>query len=142
MEPKDIHILLIDDEDGFRRPMEFWLKAKGYHVTGAASGEEGLRMIANDRPSIVCLDMKMPGMNGIDVLRKIRATDKNLPVIMITAHGTAGDMKEAEKLGISGFFKKDDDFATAAKMILVALASSRQDLQGRSGNFTGGRPGQ
>lgn len=127
MEPKDIHILLIDDEDGFRRPMEFWLKAKGYHVAGAASGEEGLRMLARDRPSIICLDMKMPGMNGIEVLRKIRETDKNLPVIMITAHGTHEDMKEAEKLGTEGFFRKDDDFATAAKMILVALASSRQN---------------
>ncbi|MFC1454303.1 response regulator [Verrucomicrobiota bacterium] len=127
MENKDIHILLIDDEDGFRRPMEFWLKGKGYQVAGAASGEEGLKMVAKERPSIICLDMKMPGMNGIEVLRKIRETDKNLPVIMITAHGTPSDMEEAEKLGTSGFFRKDDDFATAAKMILVALESSKQN---------------
>ena len=61
MENKDIHILLIDDEHGFRKPMEFWLKAKGYRVSGAASGEEGLAMIARERPAIVYLDMKMPG---------------------------------------------------------------------------------
>lgn len=125
METKDIHILLIDDEDGFRRPMEFWLKAKGYQVTGAISGEEGLMMIARERPSIVCLDMKMPGMNGIETLRKIREKDKTLLVIMITAHGTSQDMEEAEQLGISGFFKKDDDFATAAKLILAALESQK-----------------
>ena len=125
METKDIRILLIDDEDGFRRPMEFWLKAKGYQVTGAVSGEEGLMMIARERPSIVCLDMKMPGMNGIETLRKIRENDKTLPVIMITAHGTPEDMKEAERLGISGFFRKDDDFATAAKLIVIALESSK-----------------
>jgi len=125
METKDIHILLIDDENGFRRPMEFWLKAKGYQVAGATSGEEGLMMIARERPSIVCLDMKMPGMNGIEVLRKIRENDKILPVIMITAHGTPKDMEEAERLGISGFFRKDDDFATAAKLIIIALESSK-----------------
>jgi len=125
MEPKDIRILLIDDEDGFRRPMEFWLKAKGYQVTGAASGEEGLVMIARERPSIVYLDMKMPGMNGIETLCKIREKDKTLPVIMITAHGTPKDMEEAERLGVSGFFRKDDDFATAAKLIVIALESSK-----------------
>lgn len=123
MEPTDIRILLIEDEDGFRRPMEFWLKSKGYQVSGAASGEEGLMMIARERPSIVCLDMKMPGMNGIETLRKIREKDKILPVIMITAYGTSSDMMEAEKLGVSGFFKKDDDFATAAKLIVAALQS-------------------
>ena len=125
METKDIHILLIDDEDGFRRPMEFWLKAKGYQVTGAISGEEGLMMVARERPSIICLDMKMPGMNGIETLRKIREKDKTLPVIMITAHGTPKDMEEAEQLGVSGFFRKDDDFATAAKLIVIALESSK-----------------
>lgn len=125
MEPKNIRILLIDDENGFRRPMEFWLKAQGYQVTGVASGEEGLAMIEKERPSIVCLDMKMPGMNGITTLRKIREKDKNLPVIMITAHGTAIDMEAAERIGISGFFKKDDDFASAAKLIVAALESNK-----------------
>ncbi len=125
MEPKDIRILLVDDEDGFRRPMEFWLKAKGYQVAGVASGEEGLAAIARERPTLVYLDMKMPGMNGIETLRKIRETDPRLPVIMITAYGTPKDMKEAESLGVSGFFKKDEDFATAAKLIVVALESSQ-----------------
>lgn len=124
MEPKDIRILLVDDEDGFRRPMEFWLKAKGYQVTGVNNGAAALAEIERVRPTIVYLDMKMPGMNGIETLRKIRANDKTLPVIMITAFGTPKDMKAAEALGISGFFKKDDDFASAAKLIVIALASN------------------
>jgi DNA-binding NarL/FixJ family response regulator len=69
--------------------------------------------------------MKMPGLNGIETLRKIRENDKTLPVIMITAHGTPSDMKEAEQLGISGFFRKDDDFASAAKLIVIALESNK-----------------
>ena len=125
MEPKDIKILLVDDEDGFRRPMEFWLKAKGYKVTGVNNGAAALAEIERERPTIVYLDMKMPGMNGIETLTKIRANDKTLPVIMITAYGTPQDMKEAEKLGVSGFFKKDDDFASAAKLIVIALASNK-----------------
>ena len=74
---------------------------------------------------IVYLDMKMPGMNGIETLAKIRENDKTLPVIMITAHGTPNDMKAAEALGVSGFFMKDDDFASAAKLIVIALETSK-----------------
>lgn len=124
MEPKDIKILLIDDEDGFRRPMEFWLKAKGYQVSGAASGEAGLEAIKREHPTLVYLDMRMPGMNGIETLRKIREQDKKLPVIMITAYGTPQDMQTAEALGVSGFFRKDEDFATAAKLIVIALETT------------------
>lgn len=124
MEPKDIRILLVDDEDGFRRPMEFWLKAKGYQVVGVNNGADALTQIERERPMIVYLDMKMPGMNGIETLAKIRENDKTLPVIMITAHGTPNDMKAAEALGVSGFFMKDDDFASAAKLIVIALETS------------------
>lgn len=125
MEPKDISILLVDDEDGFRRPMEFWLKARGYQVTGVSGGEEALTMIDHKKPTLVYLDMKMPGLNGIETLRRIREKDKELPVIMITAYGTTEDMKEAERLGISGFFTKDEDFSTAAKLIVVVLESKK-----------------
>ena len=124
MEPKDIRILLVDDEDGFRRPMEFWLKAKGYQVIGVNNGANALTQIERERPTIVYLDMKMPGMNGIETLAKIRENDKTLPVIMITAYGTPNDMKAAEALGVSGFFMKDDDFASAAKLIVIALETS------------------
>jgi DNA-binding NtrC family response regulator len=125
MEPKEIRILLVDDDDGFRRPMEFWLKARGYQVAGVASGEEGLAAIARERPTLVYLDMRMPGLNGIETLRKIREKDKKLPVIMITAYGTGRDMEEAEELGVSGFFRKEDDFAAAAKLIVVALETQK-----------------
>lgn len=128
MEPKDIRILLVDDEDGFRRPMEFWLKAKGYQVIGVNNGADALAQIERERPTIVYLDMKMPGMNGIETLAKIRAKDKTLPVIMITAYGSANDMHQAEMLGVSGFFQKDDDFANAAKLILIALAFTNKTL--------------
>lgn len=124
MENKDIRILLVDDEDGFRRPMEFWLKAKGYSVIGVTNGAAGLAEIARQRPTIVYLDMKMPEMSGLEVLAKIRENDKTLPVIMITAFGTAQDMRKAEALGVSGFFRKDEDFTTAAKLIAIALTSS------------------
>ena len=125
MEPKDIRILLVDDENGFRRPMEFWLKAKGYQVIGVNNGADALAQIERERPTIVYLDMKMSGMNGIETLAKIREKDKTLPVIMITAYGTPNDMKAAEALGVSGFFKKDDDFASAAKLIVIALKTSK-----------------
>jgi len=119
MEPKDIRILLVDDEDGFRRPMEFWLKANGYQVTGVNSGAAALAEIERERPTIIYLDMRMPGMNGIETLTKIRAKDKTLPVIMITAFGTPKDMKAAEALGVFRIFSKKTKILPAPQNSLL-----------------------
>ncbi len=131
MANKDIHILLVDDTDCYRRPMEFWLKSKGYRVTGTSNGADAIAIIARERPTIVCLDMKMPGMDGIETLREIRKLDQTLPVIMLTAYGTPQDMKIAETLGIAGFFMKEDDFTVAAKLIVIALESGNMSITGQ-----------
>ena len=82
-----IPLLLVDDEEDFRRAARTTLERRGFSVTEAASGEEALETIRRDRPEIIVLDLKMPGLDGIETLKEIRKLDKALPVIILTGHG-------------------------------------------------------
>ena len=79
-------ILLVDDEEGIHLLYRSELEEEGYTVHSALSGEEALQKIQIDSPDLVILDINMPGMNGIEVLRQIKQRDSNLPVIINTAY--------------------------------------------------------
>ena len=64
------------------------LEYEGYQFMGAASGQDGLAAIQRERPDAVLLDIKMPGMDGMEVLRKLHALDESVPIIMISGHGS------------------------------------------------------
>ena len=97
-------ILVVDDEPAIRRLVRAKLQADGYAVVLAERGEEALRLLEDERPDLVVLDLMMPGMDGFEALRRIRALGQ-LPVIMLTAR--AGD---ADKLrGLEG---GADDYVT------------------------------
>jgi len=99
-------ILLIDDDDSLRRVMEFSLTESGYRVQTAASGEEGLRLFEKDSFDAVITDITMPGMNGMEVLAKVRHQDARLPVVIITAYGTIESAVEAMKQGAFDYITK------------------------------------
>ncbi len=80
-------ILLVDDEPGIRKVLAISLEDRGYRVLAAESGEEGLRLLRELQPPIVLTDIKMPGMDGIELLRKIKEESPDTEVIMITGHG-------------------------------------------------------
>jgi DNA-binding response OmpR family regulator len=80
MKPK---ILIIDDDASLRRVLEYNLQQAGYDVTAASSGEEGLRLFAEVSPALVITDMKMPGMDGMKVLKSIKEQSTETPVIII-----------------------------------------------------------
>ncbi len=87
-------ILLVDDEDGIRNVLGITLADSGYDVLTAASGEEGLALFRTHSPPLVLTDIKMPGMGGIELLKKIKEESPDTEVIMITGHG---DMELAVK---------------------------------------------
>jgi len=80
-------LLLVDDEEGIRKILGITLADKGYDVSVAPNGEEALRIFKKVRPGIVLTDIKMPGMDGIELLKRIKAHDAETEVIMITGHG-------------------------------------------------------
>jgi PAS domain S-box-containing protein len=109
-------ILLIDDEETIVRVMAMSLRSDGHEVVTALSGEEGITVFRETSPDLVLTDIKMPGMDGIEVLRKIKEQDPDAEVIIITGHGDIENAIEALKFGASDFINKPvrDDVLTVA----------------------------
>ena len=101
-------ILVIDDEIGPRESMRILFK-DNYEVTVANSGEEGLQTIKKDPPDLVILDLKMPGMGGIEVLQKIKAINPQTKVIILTGYGSPETAQQAQKLGVTLCLNKPFD---------------------------------
>ena len=99
-------ILLIDDEEDILRVLSISLRADGYDVMTAGSGEEGLDIYEKEVPDIVLTDIKMPGMDGIEVLSRIKEQERDSEVIIITGHGDIDNAIEALKYGASDFINK------------------------------------
>jgi two-component system, chemotaxis family, chemotaxis protein CheY len=80
------HVLIVDDEEAVAYVFERYLAIKGYRVSVAYSGEQALAAFERERPDLVITDYKMPGMNGDELLRRLRALDPALPAVMISAN--------------------------------------------------------
>ena len=102
----DIKVLVIDDEDGIREGSARILSRMGCEVFCASLGEEGLEILSSRRPHIVLLDLKMPGMDGMEVMQRIHEIDPNILVIIITGFATVETAIEAMKQGAYDFIPK------------------------------------
>jgi DNA-binding NtrC family response regulator len=101
-------ILIVDDESPVRELFEDLFKKEDCQVVGCASGEEALVHIKKDTFDVVLLDIKLPGMSGLEVLKNIRDTHKNLPVVMITGFGYDEDLiAKSKQFGCSGYIGKN-----------------------------------
>lgn len=119
-------ILLVDDEDELLKGMKIRLACWGYDVLIASNGEEAIR-IAKERPvDAIILDIMMPGMDGIEVLKRIRRFNKKIPVFMLTAYGDGERFEKTRKLGISGFIHKGTEFENASEFVRVALKGQKE----------------
>ena len=99
-------ILIIDDEQGIRDLLDTLLRRKGYDVVVAENGQEGLKVFRRERPNVVVLDLKMPGMDGLTVLQEVRKLDPNKPVIILTGAGTPEIEQQVRALGVTEFVEK------------------------------------
>lgn len=102
-------ILVVDDEPDFLRLIKLRLESNDYEVIIASDGEEALAKIKKVKPDAVFLDILMPGMDGLQILKKIRAFNKELPVFIITAFSNEERFELANELKASGFIVKTSD---------------------------------
>jgi DNA-binding response OmpR family regulator len=100
-------VLVIDDEQGIRDLLDTLLRRKGYDVVLAESGWKGLECFRRARPDVIVLDLKMPEMDGLTVLRQIRSLDPKTPVIILTGAGTAETEQRVRALGVSEYVEKE-----------------------------------
>ena len=124
---KAARVLVVDDTAANVKLLADLLTYKGYEVATAASGEEGLRKLAEQRPDIVLLDIMMPGMNGIEALAKLRSDPetKAIPVFAFTASVMPQDRKEITSAGFDGFLSKPINLKEFLETINAAMAGKK-----------------
>lgn len=103
---KDIKVLLVDDEVTFVETLAKRLRMRELIVDAVYDGEQALSFIKKIEPDVIVLDLKMPGLHGMDVLREIKKSKRDIQVIILTGHGTEKDEEEARKLGGFDFLRK------------------------------------
>jgi len=134
-------ILIVDDETHIRLMMRLTLEACGYTVEEAATGEEGLARYARGGVDLVVLDQKMPGIDGLETLRRLNADVPGACVLMVTAFASIELAVDAMKLGASDFLRKPMTPETLRSAVAAALAGRPTARRpARSAAQTGGSP--
>ncbi len=114
-------ILIVDDQFGIRILLNEVLQKEGYETYQAANGIQALEVVTKHAPDLVLLDMKIPGMDGIEILKRMKMIDKDIRVIIMTAYGELDMIQEAKTLGAMTHFAKPfdiDDIRAAVKKYL------------------------
>ncbi|MGB2804592.1 MAG: sigma-54 dependent transcriptional regulator [Candidatus Zixiibacteriota bacterium] len=124
MEKEKVRILIIDDD-----PKVSWILSEGlgedYDILSAKDGPEGIRMVSKANPNLVLLDIKMPGMEGLEVLERIKSMDRPTEVIMLSGHGETKNVVESIKKGASEFISKPFDVKEVEIHIQSVLEKNR-----------------
>jgi DNA-binding NtrC family response regulator len=135
-------ILLVDDEAEFVEALAKRMKARGMQVEIAGDGQTALDVVCSGNFTAIVLDLKMPGMDGIETLKKLKELNSDLQIILLTGHGSIREGVDAIKLGAVDFLEKPADFqelmekieqAKARKMLLVEkrIEEKMADIMGK-----------
>lgn len=124
-------LLIVDDEKNTREGLQRFLEGLGYDVITAADGEEGWNLYQKERPELVLCDVRMPGMDGVTLLEKIRAQNAGAAVILLTAYGTVEDAVKAMKKGAYYYLTKPVNLEELEFLINKALASRTLEEENR-----------
>jgi two-component system response regulator MprA len=101
-------ILLIEDDEDVADLLATAFAADGHETAITHTGEDGLAYLARNRPDAIVLDVRLPALNGVGVLRQIRSVDKTLPVLIMTGLATPGELAEIQRLGVTEIVEKPE----------------------------------
>lgn len=123
------HILIVDDEKGILSALSGVLEDEGYTIATAESGSEALKKIEKDTPSVVLLDIWLPDIDGLEILKEIRNTRKGVIVIIMSGHGTIETAVRATKLGAYDYIEKPLSMERVTLLIRHAIQQQRLELE-------------
>lgn len=103
-----MRILLIEDDENVAEVLANAFEADGHETAITHSGEDGLAYLARNRPDAIVLDVRLPALNGVGVLRQIRSVDQTLPVLIMTGLATPGELAEIRRLGVTEIVEKPE----------------------------------
>ena len=118
-------ILVVNDEPHILKVLQSRLEVSGYNVVTASSGSEGIKKAKEDKPDLILTDIKMPQMDGIKMVKKIRRFEPLLPVIFITAYPEEYAIKDVQRLKPAGYITLGIDFAQQLDVISQAIEIAR-----------------
>ena len=119
------NLLLVDDDKSLLRLLTIRLEGEGYEVAAVEDGQSALRKLQNDNYDVVLSDLRMPGLDGLSLFEEIMGIRKDIPVILMTAHGTIADAVAATQRGVFGFLPKPVDHDELRALLQKALSQSQ-----------------
>jgi DNA-binding NtrC family response regulator len=122
-------VLIVDDEESVRKSLEKLLAYEKYATFSAADGESALEIVGSELVDLVLLDIKMPGMDGLEVLQKMKDIRSDIPVVIISGHGTIATAVEATKLGAFDFLEKPIDLERLLLTVRNGIKQGRLSKQ-------------
>ena len=139
MAERKSRVLVADDEEEIRKILSNILEKEGFEVITASDGEQAMQKICSDIPDAVLLDVRMPGLNGMEVLKKIKAIEENLPVVLVTAYADTHQAVEAMKEGAYDYLAKPFDNNEVVWITSRALAEGklRRNLKSINDRYKG-----
>ena len=117
---KDIKVLLVDDEQKFVEALSERLQMRDMENETVYDGEEALSFVDDKEPDVMVLDLKMPGIDGMEVLRRVKKKFPAIQVIILTGHGTDRDEEESRRIGVYDYLKKPVDIEVLVSRIKAA----------------------
>ena len=117
---KEMKVLLVDDEEEFVKTLAERIEMREVKSDVALNGEEALKAMDEDLPDVMVLDLKMPGIDGLEVLRRAKKAYPGVQIIMLTGHGSEKDEKEARRLGVFEYLQKPVEFEKLMRTITKA----------------------
>ncbi|ADG83751.1 response regulator [Thermincola potens] len=126
---KKVELLVVDDQMGVRRLLFEAFRQDDYNVELAGSGLEAIDKIKQKKPDVILMDMKMPGMNGLETLKEIKKLDFNPNIIMMTAYGEVDIVSEAMNLGVKEYVTKPFDINELREMVKKVVENSERPVR-------------